>query len=82
MIYDRVESHNEKGKAMEENGKSFWDVMVSVPMTIEERDRLREASRELGVPQGALMRDGGLEEAGRWLWKHRQRASARAGIRT
>ena len=53
--------------------KRIRDVQVCVPMTEEERGRLREISRETGTPQAVLMRDGGLTEAERKLWEHRRR---------
>ena len=52
------------------------DVQVNILMTWEERELLREASRETGVPQSVFLRDGGLEAAERRLWRHRQRRSA------
>ena len=45
------------------------DVLVTVPMTRSERERLRKASSVLGVTQASLLRDVGLDQAEFRLWQ-------------
>ena len=50
-------------------------IMIAVPVTVEERDMLREASSATGIPQATFLRDAGLEMAGRKLWEVRRKAA-------
>ena len=44
-------------------------IMVSVPMTVEERDLLQQASAVTGIPQATFLKEAGLEMAGRKMWE-------------
>ena len=58
----------------ERNGHD--QIMVSVPMTVAEREILREASAATDIPQAVFLRDAGLEMAGRKLWEIRRTEAA------
>ena len=58
----------------ERNGHD--QIMVSVPMTVAEREMLREASIATDIPQAVFLRDAGLEMAGRKLWELRRTEAA------